>query len=62
MLEYLFYKIYILQFTFIEYRNAFGPEIGTSSFDWTQLCGLLPEDRDRIQSRKRVLNKKQGDG
>jgi hypothetical protein len=31
-------------------------EIETSSIDWTQLSKFLPEDR--MQSQKRVLNKK----
>jgi hypothetical protein len=30
------------------------PEVGTSSIDWTQLNRLLPDDRDRVQSTKRL--------
>jgi hypothetical protein len=37
-------------------------EIGTSSIDWVQLSRFLSEVEDRIQSLKRVLNKKQDDG
>jgi hypothetical protein len=30
-----------------------GPKIGTNSIDFSQLSGLVPEDRDRVQSPKR---------